>query len=139
MKKNKLSNRTPASKKKSTPTDEQKRPWRDPNKPIYIGLIVLGTIMYMSFFNFQPGLLMLNVFTSWDGILILFKEFGQFLYMFFVRADIIYIALTLFIMYMVLLPLFVRYKIIQVRTSPLLAVVLTLYLFVILKYFGLAG
>lgn len=103
---------------------------------VYTLLIVLGFFMHMSISGMEVGSLIIGIFTESGGFVTFISAIFSWLFNFFVNVQIIYMLGTALIMWFVVLPLMVRYRYIQVRVNGLLALTVTLYLFLPLKMYG---
>lgn len=103
---------------------------------IYSLLLVLALFMHMSISGVEVGGLIIGIFTEATGIITFISAVFSWLVRFIFRAHTIYMAGTTLILWFVVLPMLVRYRVIQVRVNFLLALTVTLYLFLFLKMYG---
>lgn len=99
-------------------------------------LIALGLFMHMSISGMEVGSLIIGIFTESGGIITFFSAIFSWLFNFFFNVQIIYMLGIALIMWFVVLPMLVRYKFIKVKVTGLLALTVTLYLFLPLKMYG---
>lgn len=105
-------------------------------RTINILLLVLVLIMHMNVSGVKIIPLFLGVFTSIDGILVLLRETLNWAWKFIFNVQMIYMAGTFLILLFVGLPMLIRYGFLKVRSTPLMAVIFTLYIFLALRIFG---
>ncbi|AXJ01767.1 hypothetical protein CYPRO_2525 [Cyclonatronum proteinivorum] len=103
---------------------------------VYSLLLVLGLFMHMSISGVEVGGLIIGIFTEPTGILTFLGTVAGWLFSFIFKAHTIYMAGTALILWFVVLPMLVRYRILQVRVTFLLSLNVTLFLFLFLKMYG---
>ncbi|MCC5932815.1 MAG: hypothetical protein LAT75_01995 [Candidatus Cyclonatronum sp.] len=103
---------------------------------IYSLLLVLALFMHMSISGVEVGGLIIGIFTEPTGIITFISTIFSWLIKFIFRAHTIYMAGTTLILWFVVLPMLVRYRVIQVRVTFLLSLSVTLFLFLFLKMYG---
>ncbi len=103
---------------------------------IYAVLITLGLFMHMSISGMEVGSLIIGIFTELSGIVTFLSKVFSWLIAFIFRSHTIFMAGTILILWFVVLPMLVRYRIILIRPTLMLSIVVTLYLFLGLKMFG---
>lgn len=106
-------------------------------KTVYIVLLVLVLIMHMNVSGVKIFTLFFGIFGSADGILVFLSEIWTWAWNFLYNVQFIYMLGTLLILWFVGLPMLTRYKFITVKSTPMLAVILTLYLFLGLRLFNI--
>lgn len=105
-------------------------------RTVYIVLLIIGIIMHMNISGIKVFSLIVGIFGSLDGIVIFFNEIFTWFRRFIFNVQFVYMIGTLLILWFVGLPMLTRYKFITVKSTPLLAVVMTLYLFLALRLFN---
>ncbi len=106
---------------------------------VYAILITVGLFMHMSISGLEVGSLIIGIFTELTGIITFFSEILTWLWYFLWRAHTIYMALSVLILWFVVLPMLLRYRYIRIRPTLMLSIVVTLYLFLGLKVFDLVA
>lgn len=104
---------------------------------VYSLLLVLALFMHMGIDpRVEVGGLIIGIFTEATGIITFLTTVTGWLIRFIFRSHTIYMAGTTLILWFVVLPMLVRYRILQVRVNFLLALTVTLFLFLFLKMYG---
>lgn len=105
-------------------------------KTVYIVLLVMVIFMHMNVSGIKVFTLFFGIFTSANGIVIFLSEILKWAWNFIYNPQFIYMTGTFIILWFVGLPMLTRYKFITTKSTPLLAVVLTLYIFLGLRLFN---
>lgn len=105
-------------------------------KTVYIVLLAIGIVMHMNISGVKVFSLIIGVFGSLDGSVIFLNEIFTWVRRFIFNVQFVYMIGTLLILWFVGLPMLTRYKFITVKSTPLLAIVITLYLFLALRLFN---
>jgi hypothetical protein len=103
---------------------------------IYTVLLVMAILMHMSFSGLAVGNLLVGIFSEPTGIITFATEVFHWTIDFIFQRQMIYMAATALILWFVGLPLLVRYRVVQVPATLMLAVIVTLYFFLSLKLLG---
>lgn len=103
---------------------------------IYGVLLGMAILMHMSFSGLAVGNLLVGIFSAPTGILTFGSEVFYWTIDFIFQRQMIYMAATTLVLWFVGLPLMIRYRLVQVPASLLLAVIITLYFFLSLKLLG---
>jgi len=104
-------------------------------RTVYIVLLIMVVFMHMNVSGMKVFTLFFGIFTSADGILVFLSEILKWLWNFIYNPQFIFMTGTFIILWFIGLPMLTRYKFITIKSTPLLAVVLTLYIFLGLRLF----
>jgi len=114
---------------------------KDSNNSIFqtimVILFTMVLLMHMNLSGVKIVSLFLGIFQSFDGIFVFFKEILLWAVDFIFRVELIYMVGTVLILWFVGLPMLIRYRILQIKATLSLSILVMLFLFLSFRLFGI--